>query len=29
MDDGTPITLALTIDRIKRNVIFDFSETGK
>lgn len=28
MDDGTPIRLALTIDRPQRQAIFDFSGTG-
>jgi len=27
MDDGTKIKLALTIDRKKRNAIFDFTGT--
>lgn len=28
MDDGTPITLALTIDRNQRQAVFDFTGTG-
>lgn len=28
MDDGTPLHLMLTIDRLKRNAVFDFSGTG-
>jgi N-methylhydantoinase B/oxoprolinase/acetone carboxylase alpha subunit len=28
MDDGTPLNLTLTIDKIKREAIFDFTGTG-
>ena len=28
MDDGTPIKLKLTIDRLKREAVFDFTGTG-
>lgn len=28
MDDGSPITLALTIDRKQRQAVFDFTGTG-